>query len=328
MNKGATIVKKISRALLPLTLGAAILWWIYRDFDFSAAWKAASGGMSWTWMGISLVFGTLAHIARGMRWKMALEPLGQHPRASNCINAVFLSYGASLIIPRSGEVARCGVLSKYDKVPFGMSLGTVVTERIVDTAVSLLNALAALLVGGGIIMKYFEQTGISSSFMDIHPGKILIVGTSAGLILTAVVLFLAFRRISKTGRIRKFLTDIWDGVRSLRGTGRAGSYARYTAIIWLCYFLQFYTTLPAFSFTASLGLPEALLLFVAGTFAVVVPTPNGAGPWHFAIITMMAFMGINQGEAAIFALIVHAIQTFLLILLGIYAVAALPAANN
>ena len=62
----------------------------------------------------------------------------------------------------------------------------------------------------------------------------------------------------------------------------------------------------------------ALVMFVGGTFAVIVPTPNGAGPWHFAVISMLMLYAVNVTDAGIFALIVHGIQTFLVVLLGIY----------
>lgn len=42
------------------------------------------------------------------------------------------------------------------------------------------------------------------------------------------------------------------------------------------------------------------------------------GPWHFAVITMMMLYGVNATDAGIFALIVHGIQTLLVILLGVY----------
>ena len=76
------------------------------------------------------------------------------------------------------------------------------------------------------------------------------------------------------------------------------------------------------------GILAALVMFVGGTFAVIVPTPNGAGPWHFAIISMMMLYGVNVTDAGIFALIVHGIQTFLVVLLGIYGFAALSFTNR
>ena len=60
-------------------------------------------------------------------------------------------------------------------------------------------------------------------------------------------------------------------------------------------------------------------LFVVGSIAVIVPTPNGAGPWHFAVKTMLILYGVADNEALYFVLIVHTIQTMLVILLGIWA---------
>ena len=66
-----------------------------------------------------------------------------------------------------------------------------------------------------------------------------------------------------------------------------------------------------------------LLLFVAGSIAVVVPTPNGAGPWHFAVISIMVLYGVSTTNASVFALIVHSTQTLLVAVLGIYALVML-----
>ena len=82
---------------------------------------------------ISFPFGILAEAFRGWRWKQTLEPLGERSRTSVRLNAVFLSYAVSLVIPRIGEFARCGVLNRYDNVSFPKALGTVVTERVIDT---------------------------------------------------------------------------------------------------------------------------------------------------------------------------------------------------
>ena len=92
----------------------------------------------------------------------------------------------------------------------------------------------------------------------------------------------------------------------------------YTLLIWLCYFYHFYITFYCFQFTEHLSFFAGMVMFVGGTFAVIVPTPNGAGPWHFAVITMMMLYGVNATDAGVFALIVHGIQTLLVIVLGIY----------
>ena len=119
-------------------------------------------------------------------------------------------------------------------------------------------------------------------------------------------------------KVRALILGIWKGVLSVGKVANPPLFVSYTILIWVCYLLHFYLTFYCFDFSSHLGLLAGLVMFVGGTFAVIVPTPNGAGPWHFAVITMMMLYGISASDAATFALIVHAIQTLLVIVLGIW----------
>ena len=66
-----------------------------------------------------------------------------------------------------------------------------------------------------------------------------------------------------------------------------------------------------------------MVTFVVGSIAVVEPTANGAGPWHFAVKTMLIQYGVRANDALFFVLIVHSVQTLLVILLGFFAWTAL-----
>ena len=112
-RKIANIIVKI---MMPLTLGGAILYWMYRGFDFNSVGRFMLNDMNWTWMLLSFPFGILAQMLRGWRWRQTLEPVGEHPRLNTCINSVFLSYAASLIIPRVGEFTRCGILKRLSLI--------------------------------------------------------------------------------------------------------------------------------------------------------------------------------------------------------------------
>ena len=100
-------------------------------------------------------------------------------------------------------------------------------------------------------------------------------------------------------------------------------YIFYTLAIWGCYFLHYYLTFFCFSATAHLGFACAIVTFIVGSIAVIVPTPNGAGSWHFAVKTMLTLYGVAATDALYFVLIVHSVQTLLVIALGIYAWIAL-----
>ncbi|EJW97281.1 dolichol-P-glucose synthetase [gut metagenome] len=325
MNK---LLKKILRLMLPVALGGFILFWVYRDFDFTQARETLLHGINWGWMSLSLLCGILPQVFRGWRWRQTLEPLGAFPKRRDCVNAIFISYAASLVVPRLGEVSRCGILSKYDQVSFTQSLGTVVTERLIDTLAILLIAGGTFLLQMPVFVDFFQQTGTKiPSVLHLLTSVwfYIVLFCFIGVVL---LLYSLRKALFFYERVKGVVLNVWEGVMSLKDVRNLPLFLFYTVAIWGSYFLHFYFTFFCFGFTASLGGMAALVMFVCGTFAVIVPTPNGAGPWHFAIISMMMLYGVNVTDAGIFALIVHGIQTFLVALLGVYGLAALSLTNR
>lgn len=304
--------------MLPFVLGLGILWWMYRGTNWSDFGHYVLHEMNWWWMLLSLAFGILPQMARAWRWKMALEPLGEHPRRTSCIDAIFMSYAASLVIPRVGEVTRCGTLKTSDGVSFTKSLGTVVTERLVDSLLMLLFTGIAFLLQLPMFLRFLKET-------NTNIGDLLYRFTGTGYIVTFICLvaaliagFVAIRRFSFFKKGRDMLRDMWEGVLSLRKVRNLPLYLFYSVLIWVGYFLHFYIAFFSFDFTAHLSIGAAFLIFCVGTFAVLVPTPNGAGPWHFAVKTMLVLYGVAETQAIMFALTVHTIQTALVVLLGAF----------
>jgi uncharacterized protein (TIRG00374 family) len=312
-------LQTIAKILLPLILGGAILYWMYRGEDWERIEHVMMHEMNWTWMLLSFPFGILAQMCRGWRWRQTLEPLGEKPRTSVAIYSIFLSYAVSLVIPRIGEFTRCGVLKRWDGISFPKALGTVVTERAIDTL--LMGALTGLtlLFQLSVFGTFFERTGTS---MD----TILQKFSPTGYLVTAicgvaalVLLHLLLRRLSIYNKVKMTLHGIWEGVMSLKNVKNVPLFLFFSVAIWVCYFLHYYLTFFCFDFTADLGLGCALVTFVVGSIAVIVPTPNGAGPWHFAVKTMLILYGVVDERALWFVLIVHTVQTMLVVLLGIWA---------
>ena len=322
------IFKKVLQVIFPLLLGIFILVWVYRDFNFQRVGEVMLHGMDYGWIALSLLFGVFANLFRGWRWRLALEPLGEYPKTANCVYAIFISYASNLVIPRVGEVTRCGVLSKYDGISFPKSLGTVVSERMIDTLCVGLITGVVLLLQMPVFATFFAETGTNVG----RYAEVLTSGHFYLIILCVLaILVLAFfliRNIALFAKLKGILQNVWQGVVALKDIKQIPLYIIYTLGIWVCYFLEFYLAFFAFDFSADLGISAGLVMFVVGTLAVIVPTPNGAGPWHFAVMTMMMLYGVGKEDAGIFALLVHGIQTFLLILLGIYGLSALPFTNK
>ena len=313
----------IIKIALPLLLGGAILYWMYRGADFGRAEHILMHEMDWTWMLLSFPFGILAQLFRGWRWRQTLEPTGEKPRTGTSIYSIFVSYASSLVIPRIGEFMRCGILKRYDGVSFSKALGTVVTERAIDTLMVALMTALTLLLQMSVFGTFFRKTGTNIS-------SILHRFTATGYIVTAIcavaivlLLYVLLRRLSIYNKVKTTLSGIWQGVTSLKDVRNKWLFVFFTIGIWVSYFLHYYLTFFCFDFTENLGVSCALVTFIVGSMAVIVPTPNGAGPWHFAVKTMLILYGVADENALYFALIVHTVQTMMLIVLGIYGWAAL-----
>lgn len=312
------ILTNILKTLLPFVLGIGILWWMYRGTDWRDFMHCVFHEMHWGWMALSLLFGVLPQLFRAWRWRMALKPLGEQPRARVCADAIFLSYASSLVVPRIGEVARCGTLKKYDGVSFSKSLGTVLTERLVDSVMVILLTAVAVLSQLSVLLQFLRTTGMS---LDQVLGRF----TGTGYVVTALCAvavlgfgYYLFKNLSFFSKSREIARNIWTGIRSLRDVKNLPLYLFYSLGIWVGYFLHFYIAFFCFDFTCGINPVAAFLIFCVGTFAVLVPTPNGAGPWHFAVKTMLILYGVAEPQAILFALVVHTIQTMEVVLLGAY----------
>ena len=313
----------ILKILMPLALGGAILYWMYRGEDWQTIVHVATDEMNWTWMLLSFPFGILAQAFRGWRWRQTLEPVGEKPRTSVSVHSIFLSYAVSLLIPRVGEFTRCGVLKRYDNISFPKALGTVVTERAIDSLLVMGITVMVLLLEMSTFGTFFQKTGtsIQGILQKFSLTGYLVVAACLAAIL--ILLHFLLRKLSIYNKVRATLRGIWQGVISLKDVRNIPLFVFFTLGIWLSYFLHYYLTFFCFDFTADLGLGCALVTFIVGSIAVIVPTPNGAGPWHFAVKTMLILYGVADEQALYFVLIVHTIQTMLVVLLGVYAWLAL-----
>ena len=301
---------------------------MYRGTDWHEVLNCVMYDINWLWMTISLAFGIVPLVLRALRWRMALLPMGEQASTRLCTDSIFLSYASSLVIPRIGEVTRCGTLKQYGGISFTKSLGTVVTERIIDSALMLLIALIGFLSQLPMFLEFLRETGFDATAII---GRFTTTGWWVTILCCLLALaFIGFlwRRLTIFKTVNDRMQGFVDGLISLRGVSNLPLYLLYSIGIWVGYYLHFYLAFFAFDATCHIGPMAGLLIFCAGSFAVLVPTPNGAGPWHFAVKTMLVLYGVAEQPAILFAFIVHTIQTALVILLGALGWADLALRGN
>ena len=147
------------KVLLPLALGVFLIWYYAQSLDeqgkqeILASFKKANYG----WILFSLVFAVLSHLSRAYRWKYTLEPLGYKPKFWNSFFAVMIAYLVNLAVPRLGEISRCGVMARYEKIPFEKLLGTVIAERVADFILLLLSTLIVVIIQIDVIGSLLQE---------------------------------------------------------------------------------------------------------------------------------------------------------------------------
>ena len=316
------------KIVLPLLIAGGLLYWMYRDFDFTEVKRIFLNEMNIWWLFASLIPITLSHIFRGLRWLITLEPLGYRPKVGDSIDSIFVAYATNVLVPRVGEVSRCAVLTKYDKVSFSKALGTLVAERLIDMLLVLLFVCVMLLTQLDVFVSLFAQTGTNeASFAELltSPKTYLVV---VAVVVACVALWMPLRKTKLYAKVKQAISGFVDGLLSLKTMRCKGLFLLYTIGIWVGYFLEFYIAFFCFPFTAELTVVQALVIFAAISLAIIIPTPNGAGPWHFVVISMMTLYGVSHTDASSFALIVHTFQTLGVIMLGAYGWVALQVRNR
>ncbi|MBL7969916.1 MAG: flippase-like domain-containing protein, partial [Prolixibacteraceae bacterium] len=138
-------------------LGILIFWVVYKDQDMDRIKSILSNDVNYFWIIVSLFLGLLSHVSRTIRWNLMIEPLGRKPRMLNTFLAVMVGYLMNLALPRMGEVSRCGVLARYEKIPFTKLVGTVVLERLIDVLMLLLLLAIVVITQFGQVLEFLNN---------------------------------------------------------------------------------------------------------------------------------------------------------------------------
>ena len=323
-----TILRTFLKIILPLAFGCLLLWYLYSKMDLNEIWEVIRKGVRYDIILFSLLFGLGANIMRGLRWGLLIRSLGDKVKTHNVIYAVLGNYAVNLVLPRVGEVWRCGMITKYDKIPFTRLLGTLLIDRVSDTVMVGLITCSIIIFNFGFFQDFFAKNpslleGFQSMFNSIW---IYIIGVS--FIIGIWFVFTYMSNFTLVKKAKSMLQNIWEGMKSVWLMKQKGLFLIQTLLIWIGYFFYFYITFFAFDFTQDLGIVVGLIAFTMGSIAVAVPVQGGIGPWHFMVIATLVCFGVKETDAAAFALVVHTVQTIWLGLTGLVGVIALPIINR
>ncbi len=326
--KSMPLVKKILQVVIPLALAILLFWLVYRDMDFGQLAGVFKSGLNYGWLLLAVALSFVSNVLRGLRWRQLLEPVSAESKNMTAILAVFVSYAVNLLFPRAGEVARCGIVSKKDGLSFSRSLGTVISERVFDSACLLLIALIAILMQLGFFGDFFRENPASLEKLLQVIKSPLLWGGIALLIVLALLVKDQWRKNRIFDKARGFMLKLWEGMKTIGTLKKPILFVGYSILIWIVYFLMFYVGRYFFPFEIPLGAIPMLSAFVMGSLGVLAPVQGGIGAYHFMVIYALTFYGVAEPEAAIFALVVHGMQMAQSLIFGFLAWVMLYARKN
>jgi LPXTG-motif cell wall-anchored protein len=307
--------------LLFLGIGILLLYLAFRGKDLNSLLNDLTHA-NYYWVALSLLFGAAAYIVRGVRWLILLEPMGYHPKLSNSIHAVIVSYFANLAVPRIGEITRCTVLNQVEKIPVDKLFGTVILERVIDFVILLCITLVTILLNIDLFGNFFfDLFGAKASAGSSGSSTLPVIG--GALILVVALLYFSRKKLAQFTFLKKvnaFLLGIKDGFITILKLKQKRLFFFYTALIWIFYYLMAYVCFFSIEATSHLSAIDGLFVLAVGGFGMAAPVQGGIGAYHVIVSLGLGVLSINESDGLLFATIVHTSQTLLTLVAGCYAV--------
>jgi glycosyltransferase 2 family protein len=342
-------LKKIFQLILFTSLGLGVMFWVFvkqqekyrlqcalegivsQDCDLAdKIWKDFASVNPYI-IALVIALYMISNISRSIRWSMLLETLGKKPKFLNVLGTVMLGYFANLGFPRSGEFIKAGALSRYENIGLDKTMGTVVTDRLIDL-LSLLTAVTlAFLLEYSTVQDWVQAHIALPSVKELLHSSWL-KGSLALILLVILALIFYLKKNKKHPLLNKFLTHLRGfakGITSVGSVKKPFWFAFHSINIWVMYFGMTYLCFFAFEPTAHLSMRAALMIFVFGSLGVVFPSPGGMGTFHYLATTALEIYGIESSEAFSMSNILYfSLQIFGNILFGLLAILMLALLNK
>jgi len=308
---------KLIRYLIFLTLGILLLYLAFKGQDLNTMISDLQKA-NYEWIILSILISLIAHFLRAYRWNLMIGSLGHGtPSLLNTFHAVIMGYLANLAFPRMGELARCTVINKSDRIPVTKLLGTVIAERVADLLMLGLIFLIAILFEFKLLSGFLNEHVLSK--LSGRIGDIILLISGLILLFMIAIFFLIMIKKKKWGftdRIFHFFSGMKAGILSVKGMDNKAGFLLSSVFIWLLYGLSSYLCFFALSATSALGPGAALSTLVFGSLAMIAPVQGGIGAFHWMVSEGLMAYGISKTDGLSYALLVHTSQTLIVLIIG------------
>lgn len=317
-----------------IALAAVFVWLSLRNLN-AEKWQLLKNALGHAKLLIFfpvLFLMVLSHWFRALRWKMLIDPLGYKPGNLNTFFGVMVGYLVNLGAPRLGEIIKCTVLARYEKIPADKLVGTIVAERAFDLVCLIIVTTTTLILEFDIIGSFAMNTiqpVYQSKSGQFSITKILIILASVLIVIFFFrILFRRFLHINFVQRLKTILSGIWHGLTSIRFIKNKFLFLFYTAAIWILYLVSTWLGFQVLEETSGLGIAAAFSVLVMGSVGMIM-SPGGIGAYPWLIQQTIQLYGIEAepyGQALGWLLWVG--QFIIFIVFGTLSFILLPVLNK
>jgi uncharacterized membrane protein YbhN (UPF0104 family) len=312
-------------------LGIALIWWSLHQIpaeEWTKFTLALKQSKLWIVFPVFIILG-LSHFLRALRWRLIMEPLGYQPSIANTYLAVLIGYLANLAIPRLGEVLKCTLLAKYEKVPAEKIVGTIVAERAFDVLSLGIVFLMALGLQFNVIEAGWNQLKNQTANPLINSNEVnwkIYIYVGIGIVLVALFFILRKRIPTMVASIKQILSGIWEGVMSATKLKQQKLFFVYSFGIWFLYLLATYVGLYATAGTES-SFATAISCLAYASIGMIL-TPGGIGAYAYFMAKVLELNGVDYTLGLANGTLQWFSQFLIVIVLGGLSLILLPIINK
>lgn len=312
-------IKTILQFIIFLSLGIFLVWFSTKSFtpdEINKVKQLVFNAKPLVILPCILIL-VLSHYFRAIRWKMLISPLGKSPGIINVFLAVLTGFFFNLLFPRLGEVMKCTLLGKYEKIPVDKLIGTMVAERVLDLICLILVIFLAVSTQIDLVGDYARELldQILSRVRSSPTGILFIIILLLSFSALGYLVYLKARNSAFVLKMRDWIKGIIEGLLSVRKVENKFMFIVYTLAIWFLYLSSIRVGFYAMQDLVQLGWVPSLTILTFGSFAMIA-TQGGIGAYQFAVQKTLLLYGVREVSGLAFGWLLWSVQTVMLFITG------------
>ena len=290
---------KILKEILFWGISLACLYFSFKQINLNEVFQLIIHS-NYLYILLAILFTFGQFLVRAYRWSMMFPESKQSYKSF--YSATHIGYFFNNVLPfRAGELIKAKLVidGKNNNAQLSYSLGTVLSEKILDTLILSVSILAFVLIG----------------FMGFLNTKLIVLN----IFLVLLALLLIFSQLTFLDKIKnrfpKF-DEFMEGISII-------SHYKFTLvflsiIFWLN--VPLYTYYAMLSLGVAMNFEQTIVLTILSTIGIAIPLAPGAiGTFHLAVIYCLnTIYNYDLSTAQSAAIILHGINFLYIVLVGFW----------